>query len=111
MKTFQQRRTTCVVLAILTTIAVLVAAIFYIKFYNGFKDYDRNVIEAAKHMPKTAAGFIVVVAGFLFLAIMTIVKYSQLTDDFGPTFGAIFFRVIIMLEGIGIALFVLFLFI
>lgn len=111
MRTFESAKTRAAVQFILQAIILAVAAIFYIKFYYGFRAATGSILERVQANLTWAIVFGVVSLVWLFNWIAAVRKYARIKRYFRGYFGLVIGRLLLSLEMIGYALVIVFLFI
>jgi len=99
------------VVLILGSIALAAAMYPWLKFYHAVHPWSGNYLETIKANVKIFGLYVGLVAVFLLFSIIANVKLSTTKRDWGRGFGIFFGRFVILLEYIGLALSVAFLFI
>ena len=99
------------VVLILGSIALAVAMYPWLKFYHAVHPWSGNYLETIKANLKIFGAYAGLCVLYLILSIVANVKLSTTKRDWGRGFGIFFGRFVILLEYVGLALSVAFLFI
>ena len=109
MRSFSSEKTRAAVLFILTSMVLAVAAFFYIKLYYSFRAADGNIIAKFQANLQNGAIFLALSVCWLVMWFSSMVKYRRIRRAYGPFFGAVLGRFLLLFELVGYALVMVFL--
>ena len=110
MRSFESMKSRAAVHFILQAIILCVAAFFYVKFYYAFRGADGSIIEKLKASLTWTIAFGAVSVVWFINWIAVHKKYTQIRRIYGGYFGGVLGRILLILEFLGYALVVAFLF-
>ena len=108
MKTYSQKKRAIASYLIFTTIVLLIALIFYVKFYYAMRNNGLDFVQAFRHVPLYVTVFLALSVLWFILSVGTLVSNIKVNREFGPNFWRVCVTLMLFVEYGGYALLIVF---